>query len=68
MDAFLGRFLDVDAHVGRISAGLHVPDPAPIRDSFIAQTALALDMTVVTRNASDFQRFDGVRVTNPWSC
>ena len=45
----------------RSPAGLHVPDPAPFRDALIGATALVHDMTVVTRDLKDFQRFDELR-------
>lgn len=51
--------------VARRDAGLHVPDPSPVRDSLIAATALVHGMTVVTRNVSDFER-TGVPTMNPW--
>src|SRR5688500_13738690 len=38
--------------------------PLPYRDSLIAASALAYDLTVVTRNVDDFERA-GVRVLNP---
>jgi hypothetical protein len=65
--AFSDRFLSVDEQVARRAAALHVPDPAPFRDALIAATALVHTMTVVTRNASDFSRFDGLEVKNPWT-
>lgn len=37
----------------------------PIKDSLIAATALAHDLTVATRNISDFQHA-GVRLVNPF--
>jgi len=64
--AFEGRLLSVDAEISRRSAAMHVPDPAPFRDALIAATALHHGMTVITRNTKDFERFDNVRVTNPW--
>ncbi|WP_419856226.1 type II toxin-antitoxin system VapC family toxin [Candidatus Poriferisodalis sp.] len=64
--AFEGRTLPVDIEVARIAAQLHVPDPAPVSDALIAATAMAHSMTVVTRNTSDFSRFDGLDVLNPW--
>ena len=64
--AFEDRLLPVTAEIARIAAALHVPDPAPFRDALIAATALHHDMTVVTRNLSDFERFDQLRVSNPW--
>jgi hypothetical protein len=62
---FDGRILPVDLAVARRSARLHVPDPCPIRDGFIAATALVHGMTVVTRNVADFQPM-GVPLLNPW--
>jgi predicted nucleic acid-binding protein len=64
--AFTDRVLAVDEGVARRAASLHVPDPAPIRDAFIGGTALVHGMTVVTRNVTDFQRFGGLDVLNPW--
>ena len=65
--AFADRFLPVDEHVAREAAALHVPDPAPFRDALIAATAQVHAMSVVTRNVSDFERFAGLNVTNPWT-
>lgn len=66
-EAFDGRVLPVDADVARAAAVLHVPDPAPVRDSLIAATAIVNEMTVVTRNERDFRRFAQLDVVNPWS-
>jgi toxin FitB len=65
--AFKNRVLPVDERVARRAAALHVPDPAPFRDALIGATALVRDMTVVTRDLKDFQRFDELDVLNPWS-
>ncbi len=39
--------------------------PMPAIDSLIAATALAHDLTVVTRNVSDMEQ-SGVKLLNPW--
>lgn len=65
--AFEDRLLPVDAEIARQSAALHVPNPAPFRDALVAATALHHDMTVITRNTSDFNRFTNLTVTNPWT-
>jgi predicted nucleic acid-binding protein len=67
LPAFDGRVLDVDATVALRAARLHVPDPAPYRDAFIGSTAIVHRLTMVTRNAGDFARFEGLDVVNPWS-
>jgi len=65
LPAFSGRILPVDTAVALRGAGLHVPDPRPVRDGLIAATALVHGMTVVTRNVDDF-RPTGVDILNPW--
>jgi len=62
---FAGRILPVDLAVAERSAGLPVPNPVPIRDGYIAATALVHGMTVVTRHMADFERM-GVSLLNPW--
>jgi toxin FitB len=62
---FDGRILPVDVLVAKSCATLHVPNPRPDRDAYIAATALVHGMTVVTRNVADFAP-TGVRVFNPW--
>ncbi len=62
---FADRILSVDTAVALRCAPLHVPDPRPERDAFIAATALAHGMTVVTRNLADFAP-TGVPLLNPW--
>ncbi len=62
---FADRTLQVDTAVALRCAPLHVPDPRPERDAFIAATALAHGMTVVTRNVADFAP-TGVPFLNPW--
>ncbi|WP_158932363.1 type II toxin-antitoxin system VapC family toxin [Acidisphaera sp. S103] len=65
LPAFDGRILPVDAAIARCAAKLHVPDPRPINDAFIAATALAHGMTVATRNLTDFASM-GVKLVDPW--
>ena len=57
--------LQADLAVVQQSARLRVSNPRPIRDGFIAATALVHGMTVVTRNVADFESM-GVPLLNPW--
>ncbi|QTD44662.1 type II toxin-antitoxin system VapC family toxin [Ottowia testudinis] len=65
LPAFDGRILPVDAPVVRLSARMHVPNPQPTRDAYIAATALVHGLTVVSRNVADFAAC-GASVLNPW--
>jgi predicted nucleic acid-binding protein len=65
LPAFSGRVLSVDTAVAQRCAALHVPNPRSERDALIAATAMVHNMTVVTRNVSDFQA-TGVPLLNPW--
>lgn len=64
---FLGRLLAVDAQIadrwGRLLGNAGRPLPAV--DSLLAATALQHDLTLVTRNTTDFEG-TGVRLINPW--
>ena len=62
---FQDRILPMDAAVAQRCAALHIPDPRPQRDGFIAATALVHGLIVVTRNVRDYTPM-GVRFFNPW--
>jgi predicted nucleic acid-binding protein len=61
---FSGRTLPVDGRVAMQAAALHVPDPMPAEDAYIAATALAYELILVTRNVRDFAR-TGARTLDP---
>ena len=63
---FSERTLSIDQAVALRCARLHVPDPRPERDAYVAATALVHGMTVVTRNVADFEP-TGVSTLNPWT-
>jgi toxin FitB len=67
LPAFADRILPINTETALRSAALHVPNPAPFRDAFIAATALVRGMTVVTRNNKDFENLEGLVVLNPWT-
>ena len=63
---FDGKVLPVDEAVAIRAAGLHVPDPAPEADTYIAATALVHGLRLATRNTSDFSHFSDLVLVNPW--
>jgi predicted nucleic acid-binding protein len=63
---FSARVLPVDTAVAQRCARLHTPDPLAERDALIAATALVHGMTIVTRNARDFEP-TGAPLLNPWN-
>jgi toxin FitB len=63
--AFEGRILVIDEAAALHCAALHSPNPKPERDAWIAATAIAHSLTVVSRNAKDFQQMN-VGLVNPW--
>ena len=67
---FEERLLAVDAETanvwGRVIAqGQAAGRPPGTMDAFIAATVMRHNMTLVTRNVSDFEQFE-VRIVNPW--
>lgn len=64
--SFTGRILPFDDAVAAHAARLHVDDPRPLADSFIAATAQLHGLTLVTRNERDFSSFR-LPCINPWS-
>jgi toxin FitB len=67
---FSGRILPVDRQVAGRWASLvaqrtRTGRPLPTVDSLIAATALAYDLSIVTRNTRDFEGI-GATIINPW--
>lgn len=68
---FAGRCLPFDEHAALHYAAIvaqrtHVGRPISTEDAQIAAIALAHDMTLATRNVSDFEGIDGLQIINPW--
>ena len=55
LPAYRTRTLSVDTEVALICAQLHILAKRPINDAYIAATAIAHNLTPVTRNVRDFQ-------------
>ena len=67
---FSGRVLHVDRQVASrwaslLAQSVQLGRPLPTIDSLIAATALAHDLTIVTRNVRDFHG-TGAATINPW--
>lgn len=65
MDEFQGRILKVDLETARIWGKMTSKRTLPLVDTLLAATAMAHDLTLVTRNTKDIQN-TGVRYLNPF--
>jgi len=70
LSRFQGKILALDTNIivewGGLTARLETAgQKMPAIDSLIAATALAHEMTLVTRNVSDFEAA-GIKIANPW--
>ena len=63
---FSGRILTVDTEEADTWGQISAIRPVPVIDSLLAATAIAHDMTLVTRNVTDVEGL-GVRVLDPFS-
>jgi hypothetical protein len=62
---FADRILPVDASIARIWGELSSGGSRPVVDTLIAATALRHGLTLVTRNARDFETV-GMSLLDPW--
>jgi len=66
LEEFAPRILPIDHEVGQVWGRLRVPHLEHAIDKLIGATALIHDLTVVTRNVSDFAG-TGARLLNPFA-
>lgn len=64
---FATRALPVDVRAAHLAAALQVPDRRPASDLWIAATALAHDLPLVTRTTRGFAGIPGLAVVDPWT-
>ena len=60
------RILPVDQRTAILWGELSADRSRPVVDTLLAATAIAHDLTLVTRNVKDFSGL-GVKLLNPWS-
>jgi toxin FitB len=65
LEEYEGKILAFDSNAAQVWGLLRVPDPGHPLDKQIAAIALVNDITLVTRNASDFIGL-GVKLNNPF--
>lgn len=68
---FAGRCLPFDERAALHYAAIvaqrtHVGRPISTEDAQIAAIALAYNLTLATRNVSDFKGIEGLQIINPW--
>lgn len=65
VELFADRIIDIDHEIADAWGRLRAARPLPVVDGMLAASALAHDLTLVTRNTRDVEG-TGVRVLNPF--
>ncbi|YCM46961.1 type II toxin-antitoxin system VapC family toxin (plasmid) [Verrucomicrobiaceae bacterium 227] len=63
---FEKRTMEVSASVAELAGIFSARRTRGLADCLIAATALEYRLQLVTRNVSDFEDIDGLKVVNPW--
>lgn len=58
--------IELEQSIKHITADIRKKHKIKLPDAIIAATALFHDLTLVSRNVSDFKIIDGLRLINPW--
>ncbi|NJK84443.1 MAG: type II toxin-antitoxin system VapC family toxin [Saprospiraceae bacterium] len=56
---------ELESDIKRKTAEIRKAYKIKLPDAIIAATALAYDLTLLTRNVSDFKNIDGINLINP---
>lgn len=64
--SFENCILVIDTLVASVCASLHIPNPRPENDTWIAATAIVHDLILVTRNVKDYAGLP-VKILNPFN-
>lgn len=65
VDSYANRILPIDHQIADLWGRLNVPKPLPVVDGLLAATALAHDLTLVTRNTRQVAG-TGARLLDPF--
>jgi predicted nucleic acid-binding protein len=65
VDRYANRILPLDQQTADVWGRLNVPNPVPVVDGLLAATALAHDLTLVTRNTRQVAG-TGARLLDPF--
>lgn len=63
---YSGKCLTIDSQVALLAAEFHIPNKMDLNDAYIAATAKANNLVLVTRNIKDFTNC-GVQLFNPFA-
>jgi predicted nucleic acid-binding protein len=62
----LANVLEINKEIIQICINLRKSKVIKLPDSIIAATALVSNLTLTTRNLSDFKNIPGLKIINPW--
>lgn len=62
----LANVLEINKEIIQICINLRKSKIIKLPDAIIAATALASNLTLTTRNVSDFKNIPGLKIINPW--
>ena len=58
--------LELEQPIKLKTADIRKAHKIKLPDAIIAATALVYDLTLLSRNVSDFSKISGIKITNPW--